>query len=399
MKSDRRSKERRGYQQQSQGYDDDVGGSTAVVPPSPHDDDPEAQQQQQHGDGPDDDAERRPITAGGRTQEWGTTTGTGIDTGSRWRSSLVLSLCILLAADVSLRLFGRRTSRTSSLTSARWVPTVDILNASTSGVTDLKYLDDIDDNGLQGLAISSDGRILYEFHTMAVRVMQLDDATGSTVIGVTKRRVYDGSVDFPPLIDDDGGSLEVRHVGGIDLAQSDEHGTEIWIATHSDGIDGRGALFAVDPDTLDVKTSRSVQVPYNLDWVAYRDGVLYYGVFFNVKLIHRVLLSTLQPLPDLELSLPEHLREGGINYVQSAAFDLDGRLVLLGDDYQCTVYYIDVGSGAVLGTQALLLGSEVDGITFDRTRRTMLVGFNRQHSHEQVMQMEPMVSVIKLELR
>ena len=204
--------------------------------------------------------------------------------------------------------------------SARWVPTVDILNAS-SGVADLKYLDDIDNNGLQGLAVSSDGRVLYEFHTMAVRVMQLDD-TGSRVIGVHKRRVYDGSVDFPPLIDDDGSSLEVKHVGGIDLAHSQEHGTEIWIATHSDGIDGRGALFAVDPDTLDVKTARSVEVPYNLDWVAYRDGILYYGVFFNVKLVHRVLLSTLQPLPDLVLSLPEHLREGGINYVQSAAFDL-----------------------------------------------------------------------------
>ena len=327
----------------------------------------------------------------------------------KWMAVLVSSLCILVAADVTIRLLDRRNgapttkcrggSSPFTAKTTRWVPTVDILNASSPSrtaaddVSRLKYLDDVSDYGLQGLALSSDDGILYEFHTMAVRVLQLDES-GSKVVDVQKRRIYNGTVDFPRLLD----GLEVAHIGGIDLSHSMEHGIEIWIATHSDGVDGRGALFAVDPTTLDVKATRLVNVPYNLDWVAYRDGVLYYGVFFNVRLVHRVELSTLHPLPDLVLSLPEHLSEGGINYVQSASFDLDGHLILLGDDYQCTIYCIDIESGSLLGTQALLLGSETDGVTFDRRRRTMLVGFNRQHSHEQVMQMEPMISVIRMEL-
>jgi hypothetical protein len=36
-------------------------------------------------------------------------------------------------------------------------------------------------------------------------------------------------------------------------------------------------------------------------------------------------------------------------------------------------------------SQPLLLGSETDGITFNKMANSMLVGFNREHSHEQVM--------------
>ena len=39
--------------------------------------------------------------------------------------------------------------------------------------------------------------------------------------------------------------------------------------------------------------------------------------------------------------------------------------MLLGDDYQCTIYYLSATSGEFLGSQAPLLGSEMDGITFD----------------------------------
>lgn len=142
-------------------------------------------------------------------------------------------------------------------------------------------------------------------------------------------------------------------------------------------------------------------MPYYLDWVAHHDGILYFGEFFNVQSIHRIDLETLQPLPDLELTLPDKngLKENGINYVQSAAFDSDGRLVLLGDDYQCTLYVIDIKSRDLVCTQGLLLGSETDGIAFDHQRQEILVGYNREHSHEQVMGMEPMVSVIRLALR
>ena len=190
----------------------------------------------------------------------------------------------------------------------------------------------------------------------------------------------------------------MAHIGGIDYAYSQTNGDEVWIATHSDGIDGEGAIIAVDPFNLNIKKERMVRRHYNLDWVAYHEGVLYFGVFFNVKAVKRVLLDTLEPLPDLELVLPFHLQTQGINYVQSAAFDFEGRLVLLGDDYQCTIHFIQVETGEWLKSQPLLLGSETDGITFNKATKSMLVGYNRQYSHEQVMGEAPMVSVIELQL-
>jgi len=270
---------------------------------------------------------------------------------------------------------------------AKWRPTVDILDASN--IEELKYVHDVGDYELQGLAVS--GNTLYEFHTLGVRVLELDSANGS-VVSLKTSRVYDGAVDFPLIV-----KQHVAHVGGIDFCSSESHGDELWIATHSGGLDGEGAIFAIDPRTLDVISSRAVRVNYNLDWVACKDGDLYFGEFFNVKRIHRVSLDKLETLPDVKLQLPRHL-SGGIDYVQSAAFDSEGRLVLLGDDYQCTIYYLDSVTGEFLGSQALLLGSETDGITFDFSRKAMLVGFNRQHSHEQVMGQDPMVSVIQLDL-
>jgi hypothetical protein len=66
----------------------------------------------------------------------------------------------------------------------------------------------------------------------------------------------------------------VAHIGGIDFAHSQIHGDEVWIATHSDGIDGEGAIIALDPLNLNIKEERMVRMQYNLDWVAHHDGVL-----------------------------------------------------------------------------------------------------------------------------
>jgi hypothetical protein len=272
---------------------------------------------------------------------------------------------------------------------AKWRPVVDIINASD--IEELKYVHDVGEYGLQGLCFNSDSTLLYEFHTLGARVLQLSNATGS-ITSLKESRVYT-SDEFPLIY-----NKQVAHIGGIDFAHSQIHGDEVWIATHSDGIDGEGAIIALDPLNLNIKTERMVRMQYNLDWVAHHDGVLYFGIFFNVKAIKRVLLDSLEPLPDLVLELPLHLHTQGINYVQSAAFDPEGRLVLLGDDYQCTIHFIEVKTGKWLKSQPLLLGSETDGITFNKVTNSLLVGFNREHSHEQVMGEAPMVSVIELQL-
>jgi len=272
---------------------------------------------------------------------------------------------------------------------AKWRPVVDILNASN--ITSLKFVHDVGDYGLQGLAMNVECTTLYEFHTLGVRVLRVNNVTGG-VLEVLHTRVYT-SDDFPIIF-----SQPVAHIGGIDYALSVEHGEELWLATHSEGIDGEGAIIAVDPVSLDVKKDRVVRAHYNLDWVAFHQGILYYGGFFNVKEVNRVDVATLESLDNLLLQLPPHLKQGGINYVQSGAFDFEGRLVLLGDDYQCTVYFIDIETGEFVKSQPLLLGSETDGITFNHATKSMLVGYNRKHSHEQVMGEAPMVSVIELQL-
>ncbi len=272
---------------------------------------------------------------------------------------------------------------------AKWRPVVDILNASK--LEELKYTHNVGDYEIQGLAMNSDSSLLYEFHTLGVRVLELNITTGS-VVKLLDTRVYTSN-DFPMIYDQ-----QVAHVGVIDYTVSETHGDELWIGTHSDGIHGEGALVAVDPISLDIKRDRMVRTRFNLDWVAYKDGILYFGTFFNVKTIQRVHLDSLEFLHELQLNLPSHLEDSGINYVQSAAFDLNGRLVLLGDDYQCTIYVLDAQTGDFDTSQALLLGSQTDGLTFNTATNSMLVGLNRQHSHEQVMGQAPMVSVIELQL-
>lgn len=319
---------------------------------------------------------------------------------------LMILFSLLLMADVALRMTTMTTT-----TVRRWVPRRDLLFQNTNhSLSTLRYTWDVGNYSLQGLAVDSFSQqrvdstiLLYEVHTLSARVLQLQRSS-YTVQGVKNRRIWTAE-DFPLLLDD----TPVAHIGGIDLCRyssaTDPNG-ELWMATHSDGIDGVGGLIAVDPDTLSYREGRKVLVDYNLDWVACSDNddVLYFGEFFNVKRIHRVDLETLEPLPDLVVDFdryPQYAQEG-INYVQSASFDTQGQLVLLGDDYQNTIYALDIHNDdcnncAVLSsTQGLLLGSETDGIAFDRQRNTMLAGYNRQHSHEQVMGMDQMISIVEL---
>ena len=307
----------------------------------------------------------------------------------------------------------------------RWVTKLDILNATTTTTNsdldglNLKYAYDVNNsvtNGLQGLAIDPiTQNVLYEVHTMSLRVLELgsngsnndngDDEVDNTIIvkSVKQTKIFT-SDDFPTLYNNE----TVRHIGGVDLANSSKYRKELWMAVHSDGINGMGALVAVDTHSLMPKLSRYVLWESNLDWVAYDssndDGILYFGEFFNVNQIHRVKLDTLDVLSDLiiDTSNVTFLRAGGdgggMDYIQSGTFDPNtGNLILLGDDYQSTIYEIDVDTGRIVNYQPLLLGSETDGITFWQDNH-LLVGVNRFHSHEQVMGDSPMVSIIELEL-
>ena len=325
------------------------------------------------------------------------------------------------------------TTTTTSRQNRRWVPVGDILNSTMtsdkSDTTTLKYATDIQNsakNGLQGLAYDKDTNMLYQVHTMSIRLLQFSEANDDDdddnnmikIDSVSKTRMYTPD-DFPSLEQ----NLTVTHIGGIDLSYSKIHGQELWMAIHSDGIHGVGGIVAVDTSTLLPKHDRKMLTSVNIDWVVHNNGILYYGGFFNVHSIRRVQLDTLEQSPDLVLdcaNYPHMDLSGGLNYIQSGAFDDDGNLVLLGDDYQSTIYYVDVESGHILSHQGLLVGGETDGITFynppksknnNKSRRrnkhttsssttsssSMLVGLNRLHSHEQVMGDEPMVSIIQLE--
>jgi hypothetical protein len=103
--------------------------------------------------------------------------------------------------------------------------------------------------GLQGLCFNSDSTLLYEFHTLGARVLQLNNATGS-IISLKESRVYT-SDEFSVIYNKQVAHID-RCIGGIDFAHSWIHGDEVWIAMHSDGIDGEGAIIALDPFNLNI---------------------------------------------------------------------------------------------------------------------------------------------------
>jgi hypothetical protein len=126
----------------------------------------------------------------------------------------------------------------------KWRPVIDIITASE--IEQLKYVHDVGEYGLQGLCYNSDSTLLDEFHILGARVLQLNNATGS-ITSLKESRVYTSN-EFPVIY-----NKHVAHIGGIDFAHSQIHGDEVWIATHSGGIDGEGAIVALDPLNLNIK--------------------------------------------------------------------------------------------------------------------------------------------------
>ncbi len=265
----------------------------------------------------------------------------------------------------------------------RWVPFTDVFNGSP--VQPLSRFDDVGGYPLQGLALSS--RVLFVSYTLALRSL-LFSSTTLVPDMILKTKVFEPSVLLEQL------QVPITHFGGIDFSDSSSNGKELWIASHGSSND-TGALFAVDCATLAPKPRRLIKTDFNLDWVAQRDGTLYYGAFFEIRKIFRADLLTLKPYEPLVLSLDFFSPP---NYIQSASFDAQGNLLLLSDDYQTTLYNISLAEplATLQSTQALLLGSETDGLTFHKPTASMLVGLNRQHSHEQTMGDSPFASVVRL---
>lgn len=258
----------------------------------------------------------------------------------------------------------------------RWMPVRDIVNAS--GIQNLKTSSSTF-GSLQGLASFEDK--LFMFHTSGAQIVSI---THDLKIGhVLYSKRYDLSVDFPKLL-----NLHVTHIGGVDVSNSATYGKEVWLACHGDGLYGEGAIIAVDPETLQVIPNRIFKVlGFNIDWVAYREDILYFGEFFDIKRILRVNIDTLKRMPDLKVDAPS------ITFIQSASF-FNNALYLIGDDYETTLYKMNPLTGELISTQGLVMGNEVDGITF--RNQYMYVGFNREKSHEQVMGSLPFVSIVAL---
>ena len=69
----------------------------------------------------------------------------------------------------------------------------------------------------------------------------------------------------------------------------------------------------------------------------------------------------------------------GIQFVQGGTFGRDGRLWLVGDDYQSTLYKIDTSTGRLVSSQALLIGNDVGGLEYvPAPMDALLVGLNRE---------------------
>ena len=264
-------------------------------------------------------------------------------------------------------------------------------------------------HGLQGLAMlprssssnTNDPNMyvdLYQGHTRGLRQIQLR-ADDFSVVQVLQERVYNMTTDFPSIRLANGTALPLVHFGGITVIQTPARGKQVLLAAHTvlDPItsrDGAGIIVGVDATTFDFDNSTTAA--YNPhaanDWVTvdYSTGIGYTGTFFNVTHALRFRVDTLEDLEPLQFA-GQGLPKEGINYVQSAT--VQGSTLLLGtNDFQGSLYHIDIGSGRVIGRQSLLLGNEMDGL-LSISSHQLLIGFNRHKSHEHI----PLESVILLE--
>ena len=284
-----------------------------------------------------------------------------------------------------------------------WKPVRDLKRGPSTG-----YFPVVEANstlgGLQGLAHSQEkhpvdsgeGDIfyLYEAQTRGMRIYQIqgveNDDDNEIYLDLRRTVSYSMDKDFPFI----AGEFPLVHIGGIAHTASggNKHNNNtILLATHGEldsiTIRGPGALVRVDPNTLDVFETMPMLLERSddaYDWVAVdpSNGIGYAAEFFNITTIQRFNSSTFQKLDPMNLILPNKdtfpSTANGIQFIQSGTFGPDGHLLLLGDDYQTTLYKIDTVTGRLVSSQALLIGNEVDGLEYIPALDALLVGIHRK---------------------
>lgn len=246
--------------------------------------------------------------------------------------------------------------------------------------------------GLQGLAYDARTAILYQAHTHGLRKMQLD-ADDLVFQTETDARLYNQTTDFRLIPTADQGDLPIVHFGGIAWIDG-----QVLLAAHTELLADNqsaagGVVVGVDAETLapvpDIFVAHN---PYQAnDWVAVDPvtRVGYAGTFFNVTRVLRFDVDTQRALPALDLSGGP---ADGVNFIQSAIVFQSSHLLLATNDFQTSLFYVDIETGRVVGRQSMLLGNEMDGLVQVADDK-LLMGFNRAHSHEH----ERLLSVVLLE--
>lgn len=271
----------------------------------------------------------------------------------------VLGVALTLSASAVVKV-ALRSKNSSSKTVDCWRAMVDIRYASN--VTSLR---DDDIGPMQGLTYGDD--VLYESHATGIRNYTLD----ATELTELKTSPFDLEV-LPLIIDQ-----PVSHIGGIAYAKNH---SILWFATH-DAEDTVGAIMGLETSTFNFTHVLLASNDLTYDWVAIDNdrNVGYTAESDYITSIQRFDPQGFEHRP-LELVLPEGPLSAGINYIQSGT--INGDLWLIADDLQNTMYRIDVDTGALLSTQAALVGNEIAGLAWVAPLQAFLVGINRAHTHE-----------------
>jgi hypothetical protein len=250
---------------------------------------------------------------------------------------------------------------------------VDLLNTSTDPLLKL-YNATL--KSTQGLAYDAETSTLWEFKMRGVRVFSVSFASERLQLRLTHTKPFNFSTDLPFVK-----GRELAHIGGVDFVVT-SRGRELWLAAHT-ARPYEGALVALDADTLTYNGIVIYGDYKSLDWIAFHPQTKlgYFGHFVTVDVVKRFNVETLQMLDDLDVQLRTPAQFPP-QYIQSAGFDRDSILNLVGDDYQIRLYRFNVDTGELLSVQSLLAGNEVDGLTFINKYGKMLIGYNRLHSHE-----------------